>query len=95
MSPSVNRLKHMYIHPEWLSYMENAVAEAEAELSDHPFDSSNEEDEQNDDVLRVFVRQPNTAVVLKHASRQTLLNWLHLHGRNSVYVQLWCVNHLR
>ena len=52
------------------------MVEAEAELSDDPFDSSDEEDEQNDDVLRVLSRQSNTAVVIKPASRQTLLNWI-------------------
>ena len=45
--------------------MENAVVEAEADLSDDPFDSSDDEDEQNDDVLRVLSRQSNTAVVIK------------------------------
>ena len=32
--------------------------------------------EQNDDVLHVLAHQPNTAVVIKPASRQTLLNWV-------------------
>ena len=54
--------------------MEKAVVEAEAELSDDPFNSLDEEDEQNDDVLRVLASKPNTAVVVRPALRQTLLN---------------------
>ena len=49
--------------------------EAEAELSDDPF-SSSDEDEENEDVLRVLSRKPQAAVVVKPASRQTLVNWV-------------------
>ena len=59
--------------------MEKAVVEAEeaeAELSDDPFDSSDEEDEENADVLHVLSRKPKAAVVVKPASRQTLINWI-------------------
>ena len=57
--------------------MEKAVVaaeEAEAELSDDPFDSSN--DEENADVLQVLSHKPTAAVVVKPASRQTLVNWV-------------------
>ena len=50
--------------------------EAEAELSDDPFDTSDEEDEENSDVLQVLTRNPRASVVIKPASRQTLVNWV-------------------
>ena len=59
--------------------MEKAVVEAEeaeAELSDDPFDTSDEEDEENSDVLQVLTRNPRASVVIKPASRQTLVNWV-------------------
>ena len=49
--------------------------EAEAELSDDPF-SNSDEDEENADVLQVLSRKPQAAVVIKPASRQTLVNWV-------------------
>ena len=58
--------------------MERAVVEAEeaeAELSDDPFCSS-DEGEDNADVLRILSRKPQAAVVVKPASRQTLVNWV-------------------
>ena len=58
--------------------MEKAVLEAEeaeAELSDDPF-SNSDEDEENADVLQVLLRKPQAAVVVKPASRQTLVNWV-------------------
>ena len=48
--------------------------EAEAELSDDPFDSS-DKDEENADVLRVLSHKPKETVI-KPASRQTLVNWV-------------------
>ena len=57
--------------------MEKVVVEAEeaeAELSDDPFSSSDEDE--NEDVLRVLSRKPQAAVVVKPASRQTLVNWV-------------------
>ena len=58
--------------------MERAVVEAEeaeAELSDNPFCSS-DEDEDNADVLRILSRKPQAAVVVKPASRHALVNWV-------------------
>ena len=49
--------------------------EAEAELSDDPF-SSSDKDEQNEDVLSVLSHKPKVAVVVKPALRQTLVNWV-------------------
>ena len=48
--------------------------EAEAELSDDPFSSSDEDE--NEDVLHVLSCKPQAAVVVKPASRQTLVNWV-------------------
>ena len=50
--------------------------EAEAELSNDPFESSDEEDDKNADVLRVLSGKPKVAVVVKPALRQTLVNWV-------------------
>ena len=42
-------------------------------MSDDPF-SNSDEDEENADVLQVPSRKPQAAVVIKPASRQTLVN---------------------
>ena len=84
MDVSLNKPFKPYVRAEWLSFIEKAVVEAEAELSDDPFDSSDEENEQNDDVLQVLLRLPNTAIVNKPASRQTLLNWIAYAWKNLI-----------
>lgn len=76
---SLNKPFKAYVRAEWLTFMEKAVLEAEeaeAELSDDPLASSDEEGEENADVLQLLSRTPRTAVVVKPASRQTLTDWI-------------------
>ena len=53
----MNTLFKVDVHAEWLSFMEKAVIEAEeaeAELSDDPFESSDDENKQNANALQVL-----------------------------------------
>ena len=71
---SLNKPFKEYVHNEWLSFMEKAVVEEEAELSDNPVANSDEENEENVDVLCALLRKHTSPVVVKPTSRQTLIN---------------------
>ena len=76
---SLNKPFKGHVHVEWLEFMEKSVTELEiqqdeeAELSDDPFASSDEES--NDDIQQLLSKRPKP-VVFKPASRQSIIDWV-------------------
>ncbi len=77
---SLNKPFKSHVRAEWLTFMGRSVAEKEkeqeeeAELSDDPFASSDEQDT-NDEIQQLLTRKPKP-IIIKPASRQTIIDWV-------------------
>lgn len=74
---SLNKPFKGHVRVEWLAFMEKAVTELEKqqedELSDDPFDSS-DEDDSNDEIQKLLSRPK--PVFVKPASKQLIIDWV-------------------